>query len=116
MRNILKIIFLIFFEFFTKTVLKTLLRGREIVRKNYGIVFEKFPKIMFFLLPRARPPSTTTIHHHHHHHPPSVTLKHSRGQKRPAEYGVFEIKKLLLGPEIKQKEIKLGPHTGPPKG
>ena len=50
------------------------------------------------------------------HHPPSVTLKNSRGQKRPAEYGVFEIKKLLLGPEIKQKEIKLGPHTGPPKG
>ena len=65
MRNILKkIIFLIFFEFFTKTVLKTLLRGGETVRKNYGIVFEKFPKIMFFFDFRVpvHPPSTT-IHH-----------------------------------------------------
>ena len=73
MRNILKkIIFLIFFEFFTKTVLKTLLRGRETVRKNYGIVFEKFPKIMFFLTsacPSIHHPPSTTIHHHP---PPSI--------------------------------------------
>ena len=48
-RNFLKNIkILIFFKFFKKTVLKTLLRGGETVRKNYGIVFEKISKIMFF--------------------------------------------------------------------
>ena len=35
-------------EFFTKEVLKPLLRGRETVRKKYPVVFEKFPKNMFF--------------------------------------------------------------------
>ena len=32
---------LIFFEFFSENVLKTLLRGRETTRKKYPIVFEK---------------------------------------------------------------------------
>ena len=42
-RNFLKnLIFLIFFEFFSENVLKTLLRGRETTRKKYQIVFEKF--------------------------------------------------------------------------
>ena len=35
----LKII--IFFEFFSENILKTLLRGRETTRKKYRIVFEK---------------------------------------------------------------------------
>ena len=30
--------------------------------------------------------------------------------------GVFEIKKLFLGEDIRPKEIKLGPRRGPPKG
>ena len=33
--------FLIFFEFFSENVLKTLLKGRETIRKKYSLVFEK---------------------------------------------------------------------------
>ena len=48
MRNFLKNTkILIFVKFFTKTVLKTFLRGGDTVKKNYGIVFEKFSKSMF---------------------------------------------------------------------
>ena len=61
-------------------------------------------------------PSTTTTTIHHPPPPPSVTIKKSRGQKRRPKYGVFEIKKLFSRWTIKEKEIKLGPHTGSPKG
>ena len=30
--------------------------------------------------------------------------------------GVFEIKKLFLGEDIRPKDIKLGPHRGSPNG
>ena len=41
-RNFLKnLFFLIFFEFFSENVFKSLLRGRETIRKKNRIVFEK---------------------------------------------------------------------------
>ena len=39
---------IIFFEFFTENVFEPFLRGREIIRKNYGLVFEIFLKYKFF--------------------------------------------------------------------
>ena len=39
--NFSHLIFLIFLEFFSENVLKSLLRGRETTRKKYWIIFEK---------------------------------------------------------------------------
>merc|ERR1711973_306490 len=42
-RNFLKNLnFFIFFDFFSENVFKSFLRGKEITRKKYRIVFEKF--------------------------------------------------------------------------
>ena len=52
-----------FFEFFSKNVLKTLLGGKETIRKKYRIAFEIFWKHMVFLdfaCPSTRP---WPIHH-----------------------------------------------------
>ena len=46
---------------------------------------------------------------------PPRGIKKYRGQKRAPTYRVFEIKKLFPSGTIKEKEIKLGPHTGPLK-
>ena len=46
-RNFLtNLIFLIFFEFFSENVLKTLLRGRETTWKYYWMIFEKYDFLM----------------------------------------------------------------------
>ena len=59
----------------------------------------------------TRVPSTTI------HQPPSTRyIKKSWYQKRSILEGVFEIKKVFLGEDIRPKEIKLGPRRGPPKG
>ena len=48
-------------------------------------------------------------------HPPSVTLRKYRGQKWADTASKLKSKKHVLGSDIKQKEIKGGPHRGPPK-
>ena len=48
-------------------------------------------------------------------HHPSVTLKKYRGQKWADPACKLKPKKHLLGWDIRQKEIKLGPHRGPLK-
>ena len=48
-------------------------------------------------------------------HPPSVTLRKYRGQKWADTPRKLKSKKHFPGADIKQKEIKLGPHRGPPK-
>ena len=102
----------------------------KLIFKPIRKLFRKTPNISKFILSELHlkkfwaksenfffdhhpPPPSTTIHHHP---PPSVTLKNSRGQKWAETACKFKWKKLLLGPEIKQKEIKLGPHRGSPKG
>ena len=87
--------FLKIFEFFTKDVSNTLLRGREIVEKKYWVFFEIFPKNTIFFDCACPSTTTTTIHHHHHHHP-SVNIKKSRGQKRPISMAKLKVKKPLL--------------------
>ena len=57
--------FLNFFEFFTKSVLQTLVRGRVTIGKKYQEIFEKSAKNMFFRLtnypsPVTRQPSPVT--------------------------------------------------------
>ena len=59
--------FLNFFEFFTKSVLQTLVRGRVTIGKKYQEIFEKSAKNMFFRLthypsPVTRQPSPVTRH------------------------------------------------------
>ena len=48
-------------------------------------------------------------------HPPSVTLRKYRGQKWADTPRKLKSKKHFPGADIKQKEIKLGLHRGPPK-
>ena len=63
----------------------------------------------------------STIHHHPPppstiHPPPSVTLKKYEVSKRPILGNKLKVKKLFSRGTLKEKEIKLGPHSGSPKG
>ena len=49
-------------------------------------------------------------------HPPSVTLKKCDVSKRPILGSKLKVKKLFSRGTLKEKEIKLGPHSGSPKG
>ena len=107
--------FLNFFEFFTKSVLQTLVRGRVTIGKKYQEIFEKSAKNMFFRLthypsPVTRQPSPVT------RHPSPVKIKKSTKQKTSILEAVFESQKTFSSRDIKEKENQMGPLGGPPKG
>ena len=60
MRHFLKNLkIVIFFDFFSEDVLKTLLRGPKTIRKKYQVVFEKFANLCSKSRKKNQPPILT---------------------------------------------------------